>query len=152
MKSLKQDLRYGVRMLMKKPGFTAVGVLALALGVGANTAIFSVVHAVLLRPLPYEDAERLVIANISPPDFRDLKDAAQSFDGMAIWGSNLYNVHVEDETTQVTGAIVSPEFFTLLGRPALGRAWRPDEDRVPLAVISHDLWQEHVRRRPKRGR
>jgi len=141
MTSLWQDLRYGVRVLLKNPGFTFVAVLTLALGIGANTAIFSVVQAVLLRPLPYKDAERLVIASVSPPDFRDLRESSQSFDRVAIWASNLYNANVGNETTQVTGAIVSPEFFPLLGDPVLGRAWRPDEDREPLAMISHDFWQ-----------
>jgi len=141
MRALWQDVRYGFRTLGKSPGFTIVAVLTLAFGIGANTAIFSIVYAVLLRPLPYQHAERLMIASISPPDFRDVKEAGQTFDGMAIWGSNLYNVSVGNETTQVTGAIVSPDFFPLLGGPMLGRVWSADEDRLPLAVISHDLWQ-----------
>ncbi|MGH9943133.1 MAG: ABC transporter permease [Pyrinomonadaceae bacterium] len=140
-RTLLQDLRYGVRVLLKNPGFTLIALFTLALGIGANTAVFSVVQAVLLRPLPYKDAERLVIASVSPPDFRDLKEFNQSFDRVAIWASNLYNVNVGNETTQVTGAIVSPDFFPLLGDPMLGRAWRPDEDREPLAMISHDFWQ-----------
>ena len=141
MTTLWQDLRYGVRVLLKSPGFTIIAVVALALGIGANTAIFSIVHAVLLRPLPYPHAERLMIAGISPPDFRDVKEAGLTFDGLALWGSNLYNINVGNETTQVTGATVSPDFFPLLGGPMLGRVWNADEDRLPLAVISHDLWQ-----------
>ncbi len=141
MRTLLQDLRYGVRTLLRSPGFTLIAMVALALGIGANTAIFSVVHAVLLRPLPYRDAGRLAIASISPPDFRDLKESGQSFDRAAMWASNMYNVSVGNETTQVTGAIVTPDFFPLLGDPVVGRAWRPDEDREPLAIISHDFWQ-----------
>jgi putative ABC transport system permease protein len=141
MQTLLQDLRYGARMLLKNPGFTLIAVITLSLGIGANTAVFSVVHAVLLKPLPYKDAERIVIANLSPPDFRDVKESAQSFDQMAIWASNLYNVTINSETTQVRGAIVSPEFLPMLGQPALGRFWRPEEDMQNLAVISHDYWQ-----------
>lgn len=142
MADLWQDLRYGARMLRKQPGFTLIAVLTLALGIGANTAIFSVVYGVLLHPLPYRDAERLVVSNISPPDFRDLKASTQSLDQMALWGSNLYGVNVKNETKQTMGAIVSPEFFPLLGiNPALGRYWQADEDTERLAVISYDLWQ-----------
>jgi putative ABC transport system permease protein len=128
-------------MLLKNPGFTLVAVITLSLGIGANTAVFSVVYAVLLKPLPYKDAERIIIARVSPPDFRDLKEATQVFDQMAIWGSNLYNVTIKDETTQVRGAIVSPEFLPMLTQPALGRFWRPEEDTGHLVVISHDYWQ-----------
>jgi len=141
MRTLLQDLRYGARLLLKNPGFTFIAVITLALGIGANTAVFSVVHAVLLKPLPYKDAERIVIANISPPDFRDVKESAQVFDQMAIWASNRYNVTINGETSQVRGAIVSPEFLPMLAQPALGRFWRPEEDNQHLAVISHDYWQ-----------
>lgn len=136
-----QDVRYAVRMLRRNPGFTTVAVLTLALGIGANTAIFSVVNAVLMRPLPYKDSDRLVIARISVPDFRDLKQSSQVFDQMAIWASNLYSVTIENETSQVTGAIVSSDFFPMLGNPALGRVFKPEEDREPLVVLSHDFWQ-----------
>ncbi len=141
MQTLWQDLRYGLRMLLKNPGFTAVAVVALALGIGANTAIFSVVYGVLLKPLPYNDAGRIVVANISPPDFRDLKETNSVFDQMAIWASNLYNVTINNETSQIMGAVASPEFLPLLGKPMLGRAWTTEEDTQALTVISHDLWQ-----------
>jgi putative ABC transport system permease protein len=141
MQTIFQDLRYGLRMLLKNPAFALVAVITLALGIGANTAIFSVVYGVLLKPLPYKDADRIVIANISPPDFRDLKEANQIFDRMAIWGRNLYNVNIEGETSQVMGAVVSPDFFPLLGGQLLGRGWNSDEDLQQLAVISHDFWQ-----------
>ncbi len=141
MNTLLQDLRYGARMLVKKPGFTLIAVITLALGIGANTAIFSVVYGVLLKPLPYKDADRIVVANISPPDFRDVKEANRVFDPIAIWASNRGNVTVNGETTQAASAIVSPEFLPMLGQPLLGRAWTPDEDGQHVAVISHDFWQ-----------
>ncbi|MGH9843225.1 MAG: ABC transporter permease [Blastocatellia bacterium] len=141
MNTLWQDLRYGARMLLKNPGFTLIAVLTLSLGIGANTAIFSVVHGVLLKPLPYKDAERVVIARVSPPDFRDVQAVSQSFDRMALWASNLYNVTRGGETTQVRGAIVTPDLLPMLTEPALGRFWRAEEDTQHLAVISHDYWQ-----------
>jgi putative ABC transport system permease protein len=141
MGSLLQDLRYGARTLLKNPGFTLIAVITLSLGIGANTAVFSVVYGVLLKPLPYKDAERIVVARVSPPDFRDLKEATQVFDRMAIWGRNRYNVTINGETTQILGATVSPEFLPMLAQPALGRFWRTDEDTQHLVVISHDYWQ-----------
>jgi putative ABC transport system permease protein len=149
MQTLFQDLRYGMRMLLKNPGFALVAAITLALGIGANTAIFSVVYGVLLKPLPYKDADRIVVANISPPDFRDVRESNQVFDQMAIWASNLYNVNIDGEAAQVMGAIVSPEFFPLLGSPFLGRAWRTDEDMQPLTVISYDFWQSRFHGDPK---
>jgi putative ABC transport system permease protein len=141
MGSLWQDLRYGARTLLKNPGFTLIAVITLSLGIGANTAVFSVVYGVLLKPLPYKNAERIAVASVSPPDFRDLKESTQVFDQLAIWASNIYNVTNNGETTQVRGAIVSPEFLPMLSQPALGRFWRPEEDTQHLAVISHDYWQ-----------
>src|SRR5262249_50707499 len=141
MHGLLRDLRFGMRMLLKSPGFTLIALLTLSLGIGANTAVFSVVHAVLLKPLPYKDAERIVVANVSPPDFRDVKESTQIFDQMSIWGSNVYNVTVNGEPSQVRGASVSPEFLPMLTQPALGRFWRPEEETQHLAVISYDYWQ-----------
>src|SRR5688572_25337749 len=143
MRTLIQDVRFGLRTLLNRPGFTVVAVLTLALGIGANTAIFSVVNAVLLRPLPYKDSERLVVTNLSLPDYEDLRRANHSFDGMAVWATNLYNLTVAGgEPEQVSGGIVSPDFFALLGGPALGRTPTPQETDEPLAVISHELWRE----------
>jgi putative ABC transport system permease protein len=141
MGSLLQDLRYGARTLLKNPGFTVIAVITLSLGIGANTAVFSVVYGVLLKPLPYKDAERIAVARVSQPDFRDLKESTQVFDRMAIWASNLYNLTINGETTQVLGAVVSPEFLPMLAQPALGRFWLPEEDTQQLVVISHDYWQ-----------
>jgi predicted permease len=141
METLWQDIRYGFRMLRKNPGFTAVAVLALSLGIGANTAIFSVVNAVLLRPLPYRDADRLVYFGASLPDYRDVEEANQVFDGIAVFASNMYNLTGTDRPEQVLGAVVSPNFFPLLGTARLGRTFTAADDLASLAVISHDLWQ-----------
>ena len=101
MQTLWQDLRFGARMLVKKPGFTLIAVITLALGIGANTAIFSVVNAVLLRRLPYADADRLVLTRGSLQDLRDLEASAQSFEEMAFWASNMYNLRVGVDSEQV---------------------------------------------------
>ena len=138
-----QDLRFGLRVLRKNPGYSLIAIITLALGIGANTAIFSFVYGVLLKPLPYKDAERIVVANTSPPDFRDLKTSSQSFDWVAMWASNLYNISFSGETIQVRGAIVTPELLPQLTEPALGRFWSADEDTQLLTVISHDFWQSH---------
>ncbi|HEX8184527.1 MAG TPA: ABC transporter permease, partial [Blastocatellia bacterium] len=153
-----QDLRYGVRMLMKQPGFTAVAVIALALGIGANTAIFSVVNAVLLRPLPFKNPEQLVIVNetvrretietrpASYPDFIDWRDQNQSFEDIAAFDSPSFTLTGGDEPERIPGEIVSASYFSLLGiQPKAGRAFLPEEDRTPdanpVAVVSYKLWQ-----------
>jgi putative ABC transport system permease protein len=157
MGNLLQDLRYGVRMLLKNPGFTLVAVLALALGIGANTAIFSVVNAVLLRPLPFADADRLVWiaavnpaqgitkSNVSPPDFADWKNQSQIFEDMTAFatGGAILSGSVEPE--RVPAASVTASFFNVLGvNPALGRNFLAEEDRPggeSVVIISHGLWQ-----------
>jgi putative ABC transport system permease protein len=157
MGTLLQDLRYGARMLLKNPGFTVVAVLALALGIGANTAIFSVVNAVLLRPLPFADADRLIWiaavnpaqgiadSNSSPPDFADWKTQNQLFEDMAafVTGGAILSGGVEPE--RVPAADVTASFFSVLGvNPALGRNFLAEEDRPggeSVAIISHGLWQ-----------
>ena len=149
MDSLVQDVRYAVRLLVRQPGFTAVAVLTLALGIGANTTIFSVVYSVLLKPLPYKDADRVVVANISVPDYRDLKETNQAFDDTAIWASNQYSLKAGDETETLLGATVSPNFFAMLGQPMLGRAFSEPEDHEALAVLSYDLWQRRFGAAPE---
>jgi predicted permease len=151
--TLRQDLRYAARMLRRTPGFTAVALLTLALGIGANTALFSLVHAVLLRPLPYPAAERIVTANLSLPDYTDLRASSASYDAMGVWASNRYTLRSEGgggETEQVLGAVVSPGFFDILGRTAvLGRVFTAAEDHEPLVVISHDYWQRRFAGSPQ---
>jgi putative ABC transport system permease protein len=155
MGTMWQDVRFGVRMLLKKPVFTAIAVLALALGAGANTAIFSVVNGVLLRPLPYKDPDKLVRLgewskqvpgmSISYPNFKDWRERNRVFDGLAATQFDSYNLTGGDEPERLQGRNVSYNFFDVLGVvPAVGRSFRADEDRAGaprVAVISHGLWQ-----------
>jgi putative ABC transport system permease protein len=143
-------------MLVKNPGFTWIAVLTLALGIGANTAIFTVVNTVLLRPLPYKDAEQLVAvwevqtkANqslFSPAEFLDYQTQNQSFTEMAAYRFMPFTLTGEGEPEQIDGLIVSANFFSLLGVPAeRGRIFQTDDGRAGatrVAVISHDFWQQ----------
>jgi putative ABC transport system permease protein len=142
MDSLWQDLRWGARALARSPWFTLVAVATLALGIGANTAIFSLVNGVLLRPLPYPHADRLVVTPVSLPDFEDLRQASRSFDALAVWGTNRYTLGSEGAASEaVLGAIVSSGFFELLGGAARGRVPGEADGPERVAVIGHGLWQ-----------
>src|SRR3954471_11143911 len=110
-----QDVRVALRSMRKTASFTTASVLTLALGIGATVSVFGIVNAVLLRPLPYKDANRLMIAPISVPDFRDLRASTKTLDDLAIWASNLYSFRFGDDTEQILGAIVSDRFFPMLG-------------------------------------
>ena len=162
MGTLMQDLRYGVRVLLKSPGFAAVAVIVLALGIGANTAIFSVVNAVLLRPLPYQDAGRLVQVWHVPPaknfpgmtefavsaaNYLDWRDQNHVFDQLAIYSFANLNLTGKGQPESVTSAVVSPNFFSALRvRPLSGRAIAPEEDQpghANVVVLSHAFWREH---------
>ncbi|MEW6213372.1 MAG: ABC transporter permease [Acidobacteriota bacterium] len=156
MQTLWQDLRYGLRMLAKRPGFTFIAVLTLALGIGANTAIFSAVNSVLLRPLPYKDSDRLVQIwenhrrrgvkdnSISYPNFIDWKNRSKTLEMSAyrIW---LFQLTGTSEPEALLGSFVSGDLFATLGvQPASGRAFTTEEDqpnRNKVAIISHSLWQ-----------
>ena len=157
MTPLNHDLRYSLRMLIKSPGFTAVAVVTLALGIGVNTAIFSVVNAVILKPLPYPDSSRLVTiwvtepsgpGNLYPdtgPDFVDWKAQNKVFDSMAavtITGATLTGT---SEPLQLQGFEVSPEIFPLLGAtPFLGRNFSAEETQSghdSVVILSFGLWQ-----------
>ncbi len=158
MRALMQDLKFGMRMLAKNPGFTAVAVLTLALGIGANTAIFSVVNAVLLRPLPYRDPGRLVEISekypkqgvlwfaVAPANFLDWQQQNHVFENMAIfgmWSEELY-VAGGGQPEQLQGRRVSASFFPLLGvQPILGRTFLPEEDRPGqrVIVLTYAFWQ-----------
>src|SRR5262245_26649447 len=142
---LVQDLRYALRQLWRGPLFTAVAVLTLALGVGANTAMFSLVRGVLLRPLPYPDADRLVQSGLSLPDYEDLRASVRSFDDVAVWASNLYTLGASPGSAtggseQVLGALVSKRFFPLLGTAVLGRALAPEDESREVVVLGHRMW------------
>jgi putative ABC transport system permease protein len=156
--NLLQDIRYGIRTLAKNPGFTAVAVLTLALGIGANTAIFSVVENLLLRPLPYPQPERLLeIANtylpqipkagLSPGDYVDWRRQNASFSEMGTYAKILqgFNLSGEGEPQRVQAAYVDSGLFSMLGvRPVAGRSFVPEEDRAgsaPVVVLGHRLWQ-----------
>ncbi|MBC7931091.1 MAG: ABC transporter permease [Rubrivivax sp.] len=156
MRTLLQDLRYGARMLWKKPGFTAVAVLTLALGIGANSAIFSVVNAVLLRPLPFERPERLVTPwgrrenpeisqVVSYPDFADWRERTQTLAGVAAYSRAGVLLRVGEEQQAIQGTSASADIFPLLDiKPALGRAFTSEDDKPgsPLVVLlGHGLWQ-----------
>ena len=157
MESIMQDLRYGFRMLVKNPTFTFIAVLALALGIGANTAIFSVVNVMLLRPLPFADADQLVAIWTSnparsttrgataPPDFRAWQEQNKVFDGVGAYYLGDFNISASNEPERVRGAFVSSNLFPLLGtKPALGRNFTPEEEQFGqhrVAILGHGLWQ-----------
>jgi putative ABC transport system permease protein len=154
--TLFQDIQYGLRTLRKSPGFTAIAVLTLALGIGANTAIFSVIHAVLLRPLPYDHPERIVLLwesnpaagfnqfAVSPPNYADWRKQAQSFEHMASVARGRFNYSGGAEPEQLNGARVAATFFPVFGiQPALGRTFVAEDDVVGKAhvvVLGHGLW------------
>ena len=139
---MSTDLKYALRAFLKTPGFTLVAVLTLALGIGATTAIFSVVNAVLLKPLPFADAERLTVARLSLPDYRDLRESVSAFDGIGIWGSNMYNLRAGGDTQQVLGGVVSRELLPLLGvEPLLGRTFTSEDERQDVVILGYGLWQ-----------
>ncbi|HXU39700.1 MAG TPA: ABC transporter permease [Blastocatellia bacterium] len=158
MEILLRDMRYGIRMLSKRPGFTAVAIIALALGIGANTAVFSVVNTVLLRPLPFAEPDRLV--NLwttradrginkmvaSYPDFVDWRDQSNSFEQVAAYSEQDFTLTGGDNPSRLGGMVVSSDLFPLLkAQAAVGRTFSADDDRngAPLtAVLSHKLWKQ----------
>jgi putative ABC transport system permease protein len=157
METLFKDLRYGVRSLLKRPGFTAIALVTLALGIGANSAMFSAVNAVLLRPLPFPESEQIVSfdginpskgitrSNMSVPDFADWKSQSQVFERMAGFVSGGALLVSGDETERVRGTGVSEDFFLLFRTNALkGRTLEPGDSqkgREDVVVLSHGLWQ-----------
>lgn len=156
METLWQDLRYGFRVLRASPGFTAVAVLSLALGIGANTSIFTVVNAALLRPLPVNEPDRLVFAfngtQANPYstsgylDYLEYRDKNEVFSDLVTYSSITVSARADDQSDLISGLIVSGNFFDVLGlRAALGRTFTPEEDTTPnthpVVVISHGLWE-----------
>jgi putative ABC transport system permease protein len=155
MEAFKQDMRYGLRMLLAKPSFSMIAVLALALGIGVNSSIFSVVNGVLLKPLAYKDPDQLVRiwekwggfdqGSVSYPNFKDWRERNQSFDKMAAYRWTGFNLTEGDQPERLSGRQVSSEMLSVLGvTPAIGRDFRPDEDREGanrVAIISDSLWK-----------
>jgi putative ABC transport system permease protein len=164
MTSLLQDLRYGLRVLLKSPGFTLVAILALAIGIGANTAIFSVVNTLLLQPLPYRDANRLAIVwehnlvrdrksnVVGPSNFVHWREMNRTFEDLAA-ASPTFNLTLTGgrDPEEVATQLVSVEFFSVLGvQPRLGRAFTPDENRpnAQVAVVSDRFWRRRFNADP----
>lgn len=155
MLTLWQDLSYALRMLRKAPGFTAVAILTVALGIGATTAIFSVVYGVLLEPLPYRDASRLIVLNETTPkvgtvsvsylDFLDWRGQSHTFSQMAAFHGVGFNLAGITQPENISGDAVSPNFLSMLGvRPYLGRDFVPSEEKpgtAPVVLLSYSLWQ-----------
>jgi predicted permease len=159
LETLFQDLRFAVRMLRKNPGFTAVAILTLALGIGASTGIFSVVDAVLLRALPYPNSQKIVRVweqapdghrmNLADPNFDDFLTQNNTFASLAVYGYGLSSVSGGSEPVRVNIAVVSSGFFKALGvEPFRGRAFAPDEQRLhgaPAVIVSYNYWQRYLR-------
>jgi putative ABC transport system permease protein len=153
--TLWQDIRYGARMLLKNPGVTIIVIVALALGIGANSAIFSVVNAVLLRPLPYQESNRLIFLNekspvldemsISYPNFIDWRAQNQTFEKMGVYVRASYNLTGAGEAERILAGQVSADLFAVLRvNPLHGRVFTNDEDKpggTPVVVLSYGLWQ-----------
>src|SRR5438445_3908371 len=159
MDTLLQDLRSAVRTLAKSPGFTGVAVLTLALGIGANTAIFSAVNTVLLKPLPYPGSDRLVQImstgfrgvrfGVSFPDLRDLRALSRDFTGVAAVVSRRYNLTGAGDAREVQVAAATADLCDALQvRPEIGHAFTAADERTPLALLSHGLWVTSFGRDP----
>jgi macrolide transport system ATP-binding/permease protein len=154
MQTLLQDLRYGARILWKRPGFTLIAIITLALGIGANTAIFSFVNTVLLRPLPIEQPEQLVSLDNVPlnlpaasyPNYRDLRDRNRSFSGLLAYRLASFSLSNNGVNERLWGYIATGNYFEVLDvKPALGRFFTPDDDKVlgahSVAVLTYECWQ-----------
>jgi predicted permease len=162
--TLRQDIRYGSRMLARNPGFTAIAVLTLAIGIGASTAIFSVVDTVLLRPLPYRDPEKLVLVSetlpgmstdeigVSAGEYQDYRDRNRSFSQVAAYESAGFNLTGTGQPLRVNAAALSASALPLLGvSPELGRGFTTEEDRYgsgSVVVLSHALWEHQYSHDP----
>ena len=168
MSSLFGDLKHGLRALLKNPGYSLIAIAVLAAGIGANTAIFSVVNAVILRPLPFPDAGRIVriwhtppaktfpgitTFSVSPANYLDWRAQSSVFEKMAIYSYARLNLTGTDHPEQITAANVSSDFFSVLQvQPRVGRTFTPDEDqngRGQVVVLSHRFWQEHFGSNPQ---
>jgi putative ABC transport system permease protein len=158
MEELFQDVRYGFRMLRKSPGFTSVALLTLALGIGANTAIFSVVYGVLLQSLPYQDPGHVIVLNETTPkvgrvsvsylDFLDWRAQNHTFSHMAAVAGVSFNLAGVNQPENISGEAVSPDFLSMLGvHPLLGRDFDASEEKAgtaPVVLLSYEIWQSHL--------
>jgi predicted permease len=163
MTTLLQDFRYAIRMFRKSPGFAVVAVLTLALGIGANTALFSIINGVLLNPLPYPHPEQLVAVSANTPGFNhapvaylnflDWQHDAQTFSSMAMYRNEDYNVTGTSEAERLSGYMISAGFFPTLGvLPILGRTFRADDDQVgaaPVVILGGGLWKRKFGSSPR---
>src|SRR3954467_10917394 len=157
MDALFRDVRHAARNLLRTPGFTLVTIATLALGIGANTAIFSVVNAVILRPLGYPQPERLVYISsqfpkmgfdqfwVSPPEFLELQERTRTFSAIGAFATNQANLSASDRPRRVNNGLVSAGLFKVLGvNPMLGRGFDPSEtvpNGPPVAMLSYETWQ-----------
>src|SRR6266498_3287120 len=163
METLLQDIRNSLRMLTKNPGFVAAAVVSLAIGIGPNTMIFSLINGLLLRPLPVDNPDQLVRVfgkdenspynSISYPDYIDYRDRQQVFTGLAACQRVMVSLNIDGQAEAVSAAVVSANFFSVLGTQlSLGRAFAPAEDRTvgeqPVVVISHNLWRRRFNADP----
>ena len=158
LETLFQDLRFSFRMLLKNPGFTAIAVLTLVLGIAATTAIFSVVYGVLLRPLPYANPDQIIQLweldatghrmNFPEPNFLDMRSSSQSLVALAECNAGPFTITGGAEPIRTVAAIVSRDFFQVMGvSPVLGRSFSPEGQREgagPVLLVSHDYWQRHL--------
>src|ERR1700732_2408655 len=156
MTGLSQDLRYALRQLRRSPGFTAVSVITLALAIGATTAIFSVVYGVLLRPLPYPDANRIMAvfevnskggrSHLADPNFDDFRDQNRSFQTIAKYNGYVVSVSGASQPTRTTVAHVSPDFLKVFGtQPVIGRDFSADDAKKgagPTVLVSYGYWRQ----------
>src|SRR5262249_11735726 len=157
MESLWNDVRYAIRVMTERPGFTAIAVITLALGIGANSAIFTVINAVVLRPLPFQDPDKIVILSennfakgwsqfaVAPANFLDWRDQNKAWAEISAFRGKSFNLIGRGEPERLTGALVSANVFRLLGvTPLVGRVFLEEEDRPgssQVAIISYGLWQ-----------
>src|SRR5262245_9836382 len=162
--ALSQDLRFGIRMFLKSPGMTAVLILTIALGIGFNSALFSLVNTLLLNPLPFPDADRLVVAwtrsakisntrlGVTTDDFAEWRKQTQSFAGIAAQAGWLFNLSGTDEPERIIGGRVTTDFFSVFGiKPALGRDFSPGEDELKsgrVVILSQSVWRRRFNADP----
>ena len=164
MSGIFQDLRFAYRMLLKNPGFTAVVVLAMGLGIGANTSIFTIVRGILLAPLPFPQSERIVAirsampgddrpGDLSLPDFMDIRARARSFESIGAWTESQAYLTLGTEPERFSSTVMTPSLLSVLGvKPALGRGFLPEEgvdgNQLTSVILSHRIWTDRLQSDP----